>query len=638
MKIAYKHLIRGLKDKPSVKKLSSKLFQLGHEHEIENDIFDIEITPNRGDCLSLNGILRELSIFFELNNDLQIYKNDIRDLDINFKNHSIDICPKISFLKVEITNPIDDYKGYLEGYFKDLSNKKVNFFTDISNYLSYELGQPVHCYDYDKINGELSLEKNNKNKTFETLLDQKLNLKSQNNDHLFFMNGVPINFAGVIGGKSTACSKETKEVLVETAFFEPEAIIGKTVKYDVQSDAAYKFERGVDHNCHDLVLRRFIKIVEDHVNILNVEVKSFNYKDIAPKQVTFNSEKVDSIVGYTIPVKQKEEYLSKLGFTHESNKINIPSYRTDINHLNDIAEEIARVIGYDNIPPKKFNIKTNNYLSTPSIENKVKAFFANKGFYEVINFPFSKNSSENSILVDNPLDSNKPYMRTALKDSLVENLLYNERRQQDSIKIFEISEVYFSDKSSKKILGIIGSGRLGKNYRDFSKKIDLEYFQDILNNIGLNKNINIHEISRDELNSKLKSPIFYVEIDLRDFKNEMFENIMHDRVSPNNNFKKYNEISEYPSTFRDISFSVKNSSKISELEEIFNNFSDDDVKDVFIFDYYENKKTLSTKIGFRIIFQSHTKTLTDIEVDNVIKGIINTSLKIEDVEIPGLKI
>ena len=194
------------------------------------------------------------------------------------------------------------------------------------------------------------------------------------------MKGVPINFAGVIGGKSTACSKETKVVLVETAFFEPEAIIGKTVKYDVQSDAAYKFERGVDHNCHDLVLRRFIKIVEDHVNILNVEVKSFNYKDIAPKQVTFNSEKVDSIVGYTIPVKQKEEYLSKLGFTHESNKINIPSYRTDINHLNDIAEEIARVIGYDNIPLKTFEIKSNNFSSQPSIEDKIKGFLLTKDF------------------------------------------------------------------------------------------------------------------------------------------------------------------------------------------------------------------------------------------------------------------
>ena len=631
MKIAYKHLIRGLKDKPSVKKLSSKLFQLGHEHEIENDIFDIEITPNRGDCLSLNGILRELSIFFELNNDLQIYKNDIRDLNINFKNHSIDICPKISFLKVEITNPIDDYKGYLEGYFKDLSNKKVNFFTDISNYLSYELGQPVHCYDYDKIDGELSLEKNNKNKTFETLLDQKLNLKSQNNDHLFFMKGVPINFAGVIGGKSTACSKETKVVLVETAFFEPEAIIGKTVKYDVQSDAAYKFERGVDHNCHDLVLRRFIKIVEDHVNILNVEVKSFNYKDIAPKQVTFNSEKVDSIVGYTIPVKQKEEYLSKLGFTHESNKINIPSYRTDINHLNDIAEEIARVIGYDNIPLKTFEIKSNNFSSQPSIEDKIKGFLINKGFYDVINFPFSKIRGTDSILVDNPLDSNKPYMRTTLKDSLIENLLYNERRQQDSVKIFEISDIYLSGQSPKKVVGIIASGRLGKNYRDFSKKIDLNFFQDTLKEIDFNKEINIHKINRDGLDSKIKNPIFYAEFDISNVKN-----IIHEGIFLNMEFIKYKNISEFPSTYRDISFSVKDSSKITELEKIFNNINHDSVKDFFVFDYYINKKMSVIKIGYRIIFQSYEKTLTDAEVDNFMETIISNSLKIQSVEIPGL--
>ena len=100
MKIPYEHLIRGLKDQPSIEILSAKLFQLGHEHEIEKDIFDIEITPNRGDCLSLNGILRELSIFFELNNDFEIHQNKIDNLEIDFKNHS-DICPKIAFLKIE---------------------------------------------------------------------------------------------------------------------------------------------------------------------------------------------------------------------------------------------------------------------------------------------------------------------------------------------------------------------------------------------------------------------------------------------------------------------------------------------------------------------------------------------------------
>ena len=630
MKIPYEHLIRGLKDQPSIEILSAKLFQLGHEHEIEKDIFDIEITPNRGDCLSLNGILRELSIFFELNNDFEIHQNKIDNLEIDFKNHS-DICPKISFLKIEIANYSNDYKSYLERYFKDLSNNKVNFFTDISNYLAYELGQPTHCYDYDKIKGKLSLEKNDKDLSFETLLNQNLNLKSQNNDHLFFLNGNPINFAGVIGGKNSACSDETKSVLVECAFFEPEAIIGKTIKYDIQSEASYKFERGVDHNCHNTVLRRFIKIVEDHADISSLAIQSFNYKDIVINEIPFNSEKIDSIIGYRTPIKTKEEHLNKLGFIFEKDKIKIPSYRTDINHLNDIAEEIARVIGYDNIPLKTFEIKSNNFSSQPSIEDKIKGFLINRGFYDVINFPFSKSRGTDSILVDNPLDSNKPYMRTTLKDSLIENLLYNERRQQDSVKIFEISDIYLSGQIPKKVVGIIASGRLGKNYRDFSKKIDLNFFQDTLKDIDFNKEINIHEINRDELDSKMKNPIFYAEFDISNVKS-----IIHEGIFLNKEFIKYKNISEFPSTYRDISFSVKDSSKITELEKIFNNINHDSVKDFFVFDYYINKKISVIKIGYRIIFQSYEKTLTDAEVDSFMETIISNSLKIQSVEIPGL--
>tara|TARA_Y100000768_G_scaffold388601_1_gene385510 strand:- start:4492 stop:6390 length:1899 start_codon:yes stop_codon:yes gene_type:complete len=631
MKVSYKHLIRSLKDKPSIEDLSIKLFQLGHEHEIEDDIFDIEITPNRGDCLSLNGILRELSIFFKLNSDSEIYNNKIDELKINFENKSVDICPKISFLKIEITDFAKNYKSYLESYFNDLSNNKVNFFTDISNYLSYEFGQPTHCYDFDKIKGKLSLEKNDKDLSFETLLNQKLNLKSENDDHLFYLDGNPINLAGVIGGKTSACSQETKTVLVECAFFEPEAIIGRTIKYDVQSEAAYKFERGVDHNCHDTVLRRFIKIVQDHAVISSMSIKSFNYKDIVTKKISYNSEEVDSIIGYITPTQLKESYLNKLGFEIVKNKIKIPSYRTDINHLNDIAEEIARVIGYDNIPSKKFEIKSNNYLSKQSIEDKIKAFLVNKGFSDVINFPFTNNHGKDSILVDNPLDSNRPYMRTTLKDSLIENLLYNERRQKDSIKIFEISDVYLSDQSSKKVLGIIGTGRLGKNYRDFSKKIDQNFLEDILRDMNLVKEANVIQINRNELDTKIKSPIFYSEIDICDI-----ENIICDGVSTYKDFVKYKKISEYPSTFRDISFAVKDASKINELEKIFYNISDNNVKDVFVFDYYENKKIGVTKIGFRIVFQSYNKTLTDIEVEDFMETIIANSLRIQSVQIPGL--
>jgi phenylalanyl-tRNA synthetase beta chain len=158
MKIPYKHLLSRLEDSPKIDEVSDKLFQLGHEHEIFKEIFDFELTPNRGDCLSLNGIIRELSIFYRTKSKQNVFQGDIEDLDLNFENHAIDICPQISFLQIEIDQETTEYKDYIESYFNDLGLNKNNFFTDISNYLSYETGQPTHCYDYKKINGKISFE------------------------------------------------------------------------------------------------------------------------------------------------------------------------------------------------------------------------------------------------------------------------------------------------------------------------------------------------------------------------------------------------------------------------------------------------------------------------------------------------
>ena len=634
MKISYKDIVRNLKDKPTIEKISSRLYQLGHENEYDNDILDIEITPNRGDCLSLNGILRELGIFYEINRDFEIYQDSIHNLELDFENNDIDVCPKISFLKIEIKDLVTEYKDYLENYFKELSHKKINFFTDVSNYLSYETGQPTHCYDYKKINGKLSLEKNTSDVSFETLHKQKLNLLGNNSDSLFFLDDEVINFAGVMGGIKTACSTKTQTALVECAFFEPEAIIGKSIKYDLQSDAAYKFERCVDHNCHESVLRRFIKIIKDHTEIVTLEMKTYNFKDIEQKCIEFDSAKIDQIVGYKTSVLEKEIFLKKLGFMYEKNMLKIPTFRTDINHLNDIAEEIARVIGYDNIPIKPFEIMNQNDKFDHSKEDLIKTFLINKGFYDVINFPFTDNKVKDSITIDNPIDSNKSFMRTTLKDSLVENILFNERRQKDSIKIFEISDIYSNKKNKQTVIGVIASGRLGKNYKEFSKKIDKNYFNDLLNNFNLKEKINIVEIKRDKLDTKIKHPIFYVEINI---DNIQINNIAMDSIVINRDFVKYKEISDYPSTYRDISYAVKNPTMISELEKYFKNFENNKVKDIFIFDYYNNEKLGVVKIGYRLIFQSCEKTLTDLEVDEIISEIIGNTLNIESVEIPGLE-
>ena len=201
-----------------------------------------------------------------------------------------------------------------------------------------------------------------------------------------------------------------------------------------------------------------------------------------------------------------------------------------------------------------------------------------------------------------------------------------------SVNFFK-SSIFTVNEKFKQLFKLDKSSKYSINLAklDFSKKIDLNFFQDTLKEIDFNKEINIHKINRDGLDSKIKNPIFYAEFDISNVKN-----IIHEGIFLNMEFIKYKNISEFPSTYRDISFSVKDSSKITELEKIFNNINHDSVKDFFVFDYYINKKMSVIKIGYRIIFQSYEKTLTDAEVDNFMETIISNSLKIQSVEIPGL--
>ena len=475
MKISYKHLLRFLIEKPSIEDISDKLFQLGHENEIHGEIIDIEFTPNRGDCLSLKGLARDLGVFYEINTLLEISDQAIDSLDIAFNNHSPKDCPKISFLNIEIDSQVKKYKPYLESYFADLDIKKNNFFTDISNYLAYEIGQPTHCYDFSKLGQSLDFNNLEINEKFITITDQSIELSG--NNCVFFSDNKLINLAGVMGGKDTCCEDSTTNVLIECAYFNPESIIGKSVKYDLQSDAAYKFERGVDPQEHDQALRRFIKIVLDHTKVKNLAILSQDSKNVSPRHLDRDAALISRILGTELSEDFYIKTLEKLGFKCINNLIEIPSHRHDVSHQNDLAEEVARVIGYNNIKSKEFKGSNSKELSNLSKEDSLKHFLIDHGFNEVINMPFSDHNHKEAINIDNPIDSNKRFLRINIEDSLIENLIFNENRQKDSIKLFEIADIYTSNPEIKNIkkLGLIISGRVGYNYQDFSKNLDIKY-------------------------------------------------------------------------------------------------------------------------------------------------------------------
>ena len=635
MKIAYSHLVSRIKENPSIEMLSDNLFQLGHEHEIVEGIFDIEFTPNRGDCLSLNGLLRDLAAFYDVNLKQEVFDGDIKELKIDFENLAHDICPKISFLKIEIDKIPSKYKSYLNDYFIDLDLNKNNFFTDISNYLSYETGQPTHCYDANKIEGKLSFKEIELNQGFETLLGDEINLINKN--PVFLLDNNVINLAGVIGGKGTSCKSDTKTVLIECAFFKPEAIIGKSIKYDINSEASHKFERFVDPECHEDVLRRFLSIVIEHTNIKDMSLISYEFKKNEVIKIPICVDKINQILGINITEKEYLEYLSKLGFNISENLIIVPSSRNDIKSQNDLAEEIARVIGYDNIQINKLSIPETNYIDDKNLENKLRFFLLDNSFFEVINSPFVKNKLNNSIEVDNPLDSNKKYLRTNLTDSLIENLIFNERRQKDSIKLFEISNLYtYKDGEiiSTRKLGIIASGRVGHNYEDFSKQINRKYLTKLFKDFLPYEDFKFEVLNRDLFDTKIKNEIVSSEIDILNFSPKVLE--YDEKTKPPVSFIEYTPISDLPHSIRDLSFSVKDFSKLNQLNDYILNFDDEFLKEVFVFDYFNNEKNAEIKIGFRFIFQSADSTITESQVNDTINVIIDHTEEIDGITIPGL--
>ena len=633
MKIPYKHIIKHIQSKPLINELSERLFQLGHEHEIEDDVYNFELTPNRGDCLSLKGILRELRVFYDVDTNFSIYEKEIASLKFPFKNKNIGNCPIISFLKIDIEKNPTVYIDELSDYLSDLNVKKNNFFSDVSNFISYETGQPTHCYDFEKINAPISLELIDKKIEFKTLHNQDIGLSGKN--LVFFdKNQEVINLAGIMGGLSTSCSENSKSVLIECAYFNPEIIIGKQIKYDIPSDAAYKFERNADPACHENTLRRFLRIVEKHCKIKNVEILSSS-NTFDNTEFSFCHKKINKILGTDIVKDKLNGYLSKLGFTILSDRIVVPSYRHDIQNENDIAEEIARCVGYDNIPNQSIKLSLNKIdIHEDDYERNIKSLLIDNGFYEVINNPFVSHNIYNAIKVVNPLDKNKAFLRLSLKQSLINNLLYNERRQQDSVKLFEISDIYSLDSNhNKRVLGIISSGRRGNNYKDFSKKIDDKFISEIFQQFIPEAQLKFKKIDRESIKSKLKNHISYVEIEVIELKNINYNSIKN--INIDSKFKKYKPISSFPCSMRDISFSVKDFSKIKSLEFLVLNFKNNLLKESFVFDFYENKKNKEVKIGFRFIFQSNTSNLIDADVDNLINQIINDSLQIETVTVPG---
>ena len=634
---------------------------------LNDPVIEINITPNRGDCLSVRGIARDLAAAglgklkenTLINNIAGTFESLVK-WEKDFKGDEEYICPGVAgrYFKnvVNKESPL-----WLQQRLKAIGLRPISSLVDITNYITYDLGRPLHVYDADKIKGNLKMRFAKEKETCLTLDEAKYECRTDmiviaDNDKL---HGI----GGVMGGLDSGCSLDTKNVFLEVALFDPISVTKAGRYLKLQSDARYRFERGIDSSSIDWGVQAATKMIIDlcggevsktvQTNILNTNVK----------QINFNTDKVTSLGGVEISIKEQKNILESLGFAvQEQNNILIitpPSFRPDIHDEADIVEEILRIYGFDKIPlidiqdkDSKKNILNSNLKSF----YKIKRVIANQGYLEAVTWSFmdkqvAKLVSDNVIEIKNPISSDLNVMRPSNVPNLLHAINLNKSKMINRGKLFEVGPIFsesLEDRQTNVATGIsygnISEGNWNSNSKDidvFDIKADLMRILDSLNtpinnlnyekienkifhpgkssSLRIGKNIiaNFGELNPILLKSmNIQNPVMAFEVftdALGQFQNKKTSTIA---AFDNNPFQMVE---------RDFAFIFPDSVKADEIISKIKKIDKKLINKVSIFDVYEGDKIAkdTKSIAIRVLLQPLEKTFNDEEIESLSTQIID---------------
>jgi len=641
----------------------------GEAGEIRNDfIFDIDILPNRGhDCLSYTGIARECSAIlnskFKYRNPKLIEDKKIKSSDFV----KVDIQDKDGCLRY-IARVIDDIKigpspKWLKEKLESVGQKSINNIVDATNFVMLETGQPLHAFDYEKIDGKkIIVRKAKKGEKIATLDNEIIELDE---DMLIIADGkYPLALAGIKGGKRAEITKNTKTIVLESANFDYEIVRNTSRKINLRTEASMRYEYGLDPNLTEEAINRVAEIIREISGgkVLKGIVDVYPRK-VYPAKINLNLKKVENVLGQPVSKTEVIKILKSLNFGVDANlKVTVPTIRQDIKIQEDLIEEIARMIGYDNIEtkiPLGF-IGVNKLDDTLTTINKIKNILEGFGFNEVYNFSFIAENDLNKTKIDkkglieleNPLSLDLKYLRKDLIIGILKNVKDNYKQffeNNNLIKIFELGKVYREGENGsieERMLNAViirpSEKTKGENFYELKGIIDA-----LLTKLGIadfwyddfkatsdwadqsywsktstaeikvgEKEIGfVGEINPEILNAyniKRKVAMFYFNFE------KLLELINEELI--------YQPPSQYPAAIRDLAVLVDAKDRVGDVIKLIDDVGGELVQDVDLFDMYEGSNIPSGRknLAFHIIYQSYEKTLKDEEIDKIQNKIIKS--------------
>ena len=615
-----------------------------------NNVIELSVTPNRPDCLGIRGIARDLSAsgFGKLidNKNIKIKKKGKQPIKIKLEKNKNQACAIFgSCLIRNIKNK--ESPEWLKKRILSLGLRPISAVVDITNYVMFDLNRPLHAYDSDKIKNGIIVRNSKKGESFKALDNKEYKLDDGMcviSDH----DGV-LGLGGIIGGIRSGTELNTKNILLESAYFDP-IITRKTAKkLQLNSDAKFRFERGIDPNSISAGLERASEMI---VKICGGEVTKFdikNTKNIVPKKILFDPSLASKTIGIQIKKNEIIKILEDLGFKikkkGKSLSVEIPSWRPDIYGEIDLVEEIIRIKGLDKIQsvePEKKRLK-------PTLDFFQRHFHlarrsvASKGYLEAITWSFTDekindNFKENinEIKIINPISSDLNVLRNSLYPNLIYFLKKNIDRGFDNQLLFEIGPAFIGNKPGQQKTVICGVRK--------ENKLDIyEIKADVIQTLvemGINKNefsVDIktpsyyHPGKSGSITTKKDKKIlgYFGEIHPKIIdKTYGFEIFLENLVKYKNQNKKNKQtinFSDYQKSDRDFAFVVQKDFKAQDLIDIISDIDTSLIKNVKIFDVYEGENIPSDKksIALKVTIQSDFKTLNEKDLNEISKKIIS---------------
>ena len=659
-------------DKDGIIELNKKEKNIGEKYfnNTGEKTLDISITPNRPDCLGVRGIARDLasSGLGQLKKQPPIkinqkFKNPIKVSIKKEKNQGCGIFGSVYIKNVQNKESPD----WLKKRIISLGLKPISAIVDATNYVMFDLNRPLHAYDADKIDQEIIVRNSRKGESFEALDNKKYTLE---NDMCAITDrsGV-LGLGGIIGGTRSGTELSTKNILLESAYFFPSPIRKTSKILNIDTDAKYRFERGIDPDSIKLGLELGMCMILD---MCGGEPSNFSIigkiKD-ERKIIDLEVEKFLKVIGFKITSVEIKKILTSLGCSikMQGKKIKVlpPSWRPDIREDIDLIEELARIKGYDKVPltnPEKENIKdTLNYKQ--KLFHFAQRSIASKGYTEAVTWSFTDSKMDNlfselknEIKLSNPISSDLDVLRSSLYSNLIIGAKKNIHRNFEDLMLFEIGPVFTGSKPGEQstMIGAIKTGKYSrKNWLEKERNFDVFDIKNdairTLNEIGIdNSKIVVSNKSKKwyhpgrsgslSLGSSSGPELAYFgeihpsiikKADLRTDNVLGFEifldNIPESRKKIREAKPKF-EVSDYQKVVRDFAFVIDEKYSSGEIINLVKKIDRDLIKNVKIFDVYQGENIDSGKksIAFNVTLEPKDKTLSEKDIDQISKKIIST--------------